>query len=118
MHSFKSCRPNQQKARQEIERAFCIVDQEVSPSWRIPQMVWSRSNIWRSPHSLQATCCRRSYDRISYAMEIVVSRYELDEDNPGWVKGWAVVRNTPWDLAGLYPTEAHAREALLDRGPE
>ncbi|CAB3627446.1 Uncharacterised protein [Achromobacter sp. 2789STDY5608633] len=42
--------------------------------------------------------------------------YELDEDNPGWVKGWAVLRNSPWDLAGFFPTEAQARELLPEKG--
>jgi len=25
-----------------------------------------------------------------------------DLDNNGWVKGWGVVRNSPWHLAGVY----------------
>lgn len=43
--------------------------------------------------------------------------YELDEDNPGWVKGWAVLRDAPWDLAGFFPTEDQARAYLQDKGP-
>jgi len=43
--------------------------------------------------------------------------YELDEDNPGWVKGWAVLRLAPWDLAGFFPAEGQARACQQDRGP-
>ncbi|CAB3856921.1 hypothetical protein LMG3410_02075 [Achromobacter aegrifaciens] len=43
--------------------------------------------------------------------------YELDEDNPGWVKGWAVLRNDPWDLAGFFPTLEQASAYLKEKGP-
>ncbi|EFI4138097.1 hypothetical protein ACLN7X_005188 [Escherichia coli] len=31
-----------------------------------------------------------------------------DKDNKGWVKGWAVVRSSPWHLVGVFATEEDA----------
>src|SRR6266404_6216121 len=31
-----------------------------------------------------------------------------DSANPGWVKGFAVVRKSPWHFAGLYPVKYEA----------
>ncbi len=41
--------------------------------------------------------------------------YPLDRDNLGWIVGWGVIRNNPWDLAGMFPTkeEAEAEKARL-----
>lgn len=36
------------------------------------------------------------------------SAFELDPDNPGWIRGWGVVRMSPWALQGMYVTEAEA----------
>lgn len=44
--------------------------------------------------------------------------FPLDELNPGWVKGWAVVRNAPWDLAGLFLTKEQADVESGRRGRE
>lgn len=33
---------------------------------------------------------------------------ELDPDNPGWIRGWGVVRMSPWAVQGMSPTEAEA----------
>lgn len=44
--------------------------------------------------------------------------FPLDELNPGWVKGWAVVRNAPWDLAGLFLTKEQADAETGRRGRE
>jgi len=37
--------------------------------------------------------------------------FAVDPRNPGWIKGWAVLRTSPWDLVGMYVTETEAREA-------
>lgn len=44
--------------------------------------------------------------------------FPLDELNPGWVKGWAVVRNSTWDLAGLFLTKEQADAERGRRGQE
>lgn len=36
--------------------------------------------------------------------------------NPGWEHGWAVLRNSPWHLAGFYPTKAQAEDHLKQAG--
>lgn len=43
-----------------------------------------------------------------------------DNDNDGWVKGWGVVRNAPWHLAGVYATKdvAEAKAGMLGDGYE
>lgn len=43
-----------------------------------------------------------------------------DSDNEGWVKGWGVVRSSPWHLAGVYATEevAEAKAKALGEGYE
>lgn len=47
-----------------------------------------------------------------------MSNYNLDSDNPLWVKGWGVFRNEPWHLDGLFPTEAEAQERCAQLGGE
>ncbi|MGF6265215.1 hypothetical protein OKW34_000236 [Paraburkholderia youngii] len=42
--------------------------------------------------------------------------YPLDPDNDGWIVGWAVVRNSPWDLAGMFPTKEDAESARSKLG--
>lgn len=37
------------------------------------------------------------------------TKLQADPSNPGWVFGWAVVRNSPWHLAGIHPDEQSAR---------
>ncbi len=32
----------------------------------------------------------------------------LDPNNPGWVRGWGVMRSAPWHLAGVFPTHEQA----------
>ncbi|BAS57921.1 hypothetical protein NIES2135_26990 [Leptolyngbya boryana NIES-2135] len=41
-----------------------------------------------------------------------------DPDNPGWVKGWGVVRNNPWHLYAVCMTEGEAHQALREAGSE
>lgn len=42
--------------------------------------------------------------------------YPLDLDNAGHIVGWAVIRNSPWDLAGMFPTQEEAEAELTKRG--
>jgi len=44
---------------------------------------------------------------IHYFDELVPT---LDSLNPGWRKGWAVLRSEPWHLAGFFKTKAEAVE--------
>ena len=37
-----------------------------------------------------------------------MSHFPIDESNPLWVKGWAVLRPSPWLLHGLYPSRVQA----------
>jgi transposase len=37
-------------------------------------------------------------------------------NNPGWVRGYAVVRERPWHLRGIYPTRNEAERALKEAG--
>lgn len=37
-----------------------------------------------------------------------MSHFPLDESNPLWVKGWAVLRSSPWHLHGLYTSRVQA----------
>lgn len=37
--------------------------------------------------------------------------YALDGENNGWIVGWGVVRNNPWDLAGMFPPKEEAEAA-------
>lgn len=41
-----------------------------------------------------------------------------DPENPGWVKGWGVVRNDPWTLYAVCMTESEANQALEEAGSE
>ncbi|HBY1580632.1 TPA: hypothetical protein MIQ56_21205 [Klebsiella pneumoniae] len=43
-----------------------------------------------------------------------------DLDNEGWVKGWAVSRNNPWHLVGVYATKdvAETKAESLGTGYE
>lgn len=43
--------------------------------------------------------------------------FPLDETNLGWIKGWAVLRQEPWDLAGIFPTREAATVELTKQGP-
>lgn len=43
--------------------------------------------------------------------------FPLDELNPGWIKGWGVVRRSPWDLVGLFPTKVEAEAERAKLGP-
>lgn len=45
-----------------------------------------------------------------------MNSYNLDSDNPLWVKGWGVVRNEPWHFVGLFPTEVEAQERCAELG--
>lgn len=47
-----------------------------------------------------------------------MSNYDLDNDNPLWVKGWAVYRNSPWRLDGLFPTSEEAQARHRELGDE
>ncbi len=31
-----------------------------------------------------------------------------DRDNPGWFRGWGVVRNDPWHFVGLFDSQEEA----------
>ncbi|EHJ8664836.1 hypothetical protein KB365_004872, partial [Escherichia coli] len=39
-----------------------------------------------------------------------------DKDNKGWVKGWAVVRSSPWHLVGVFATEEDAETEARKMG--
>jgi len=34
--------------------------------------------------------------------------YALDNNNEGWIVGWAVIQNSPWVLAGMFLTKEEA----------
>ncbi|MFX1740052.1 hypothetical protein PXJ20_32600 [Paraburkholderia sp. A1RI_3L] len=42
--------------------------------------------------------------------------YALDPGNNGWIVGWAVIRNSPWDLAGMFPSKEEAEAARSKLG--
>ncbi|SIT49259.1 conserved hypothetical protein [Paraburkholderia piptadeniae] len=42
--------------------------------------------------------------------------YALDSDNEGWIVGWAVIRNSPWDLAGMFLTRDEAEGVQRELG--
>lgn len=44
------------------------------------------------------------------------SQFPPDPTNPGWVKGWGVIRNAPWDFAGLFKTAEEAKTEQQKRG--
>ncbi|ELI8130095.1 TPA: hypothetical protein ACPZQN_003874 [Yersinia enterocolitica] len=46
----------------------------------------------------------------------VAKGLKADPDNAGWVLGWAVVRNSPWHLAGVYATKEVAEMKVLEFG--
>jgi hypothetical protein len=50
----------------------------------------------------------------------VANGLKPDLDNEGSVKGWGVVRNNPWHLAGVYATKdvAETKAASLGVGYE
>lgn len=50
----------------------------------------------------------------------VANGLEKNPDNLGWVMGWAVVRRSPWHLAGVYATKdvAETKAANLGDGYE
>lgn len=39
-----------------------------------------------------------------------------DLDNEGWVKGWGVVRHSPWHLVGVYATKDVAKSKCAQLG--
>lgn len=39
-----------------------------------------------------------------------MSGFELDGDNPLWVKGWGVYRDSPWHFAGIFSTREEAEQ--------
>ncbi|WP_313390129.1 hypothetical protein, partial [Leclercia sp.] len=39
-----------------------------------------------------------------------------DLDNEGWVKGWGVVRKSPWHLVGVYATKDVAETKAASSG--
>jgi hypothetical protein len=41
-----------------------------------------------------------------------------DPNNAGWVLGWGVIRNSPWDLAGVFPTSDAAQAKAADLSGE
>jgi hypothetical protein len=45
---------------------------------------------------------------------LVQETLEPDPANPGWVRGFGVLRDSPWHLAGVFRTKAKA-EALQDQ---
>jgi hypothetical protein len=34
--------------------------------------------------------------------------YPVDDANPGWIEGWAVVRHSPWDLYSVFTSRIEA----------
>jgi hypothetical protein len=44
--------------------------------------------------------------------------YDLDNDNPLWVKGWGVYRMSPWHLLGIFPTKEEAERERAAVGQE
>lgn len=49
-------------------------------------------------------------------MAIDVTGLKSDPSNQGWVLGWAVFRNSPWELSGMYVDEQEAKRAATDLG--
>jgi hypothetical protein len=41
-----------------------------------------------------------------------------DPDNQGWVKGWGVFRDNPWNLYAVCKTEQDGSQALTEVGSE
>ncbi|MDA9529889.1 hypothetical protein ACM42_15965 [Bradyrhizobium sp. CCBAU 25338] len=41
----------------------------------------------------------------------------IDPVNPGWVRGWGVLRNAPWHLAALTQDRPRAEEIRSTLGP-
>ena len=42
--------------------------------------------------------------------------FPVDPGNPGWVRGFAVVRKNPWHFAGIYPVKYEAEVDLKRLG--
>jgi serine protease Do len=42
----------------------------------------------------------------------------IDASNPGWCRGWGVVRSSPWHLSGVFPDQAQADEHRKKLGPD
>jgi hypothetical protein len=38
----------------------------------------------------------------------MADNFKADPGNAGWVLGWAVIRNSPWHLAGFFDNQADA----------
>ena len=47
-----------------------------------------------------------------------MASYKLDDDNQGWVRGWGVLRNSPWHLEGIFPTKEDAEQRRKALGGE
>lgn len=60
----------------------------------------------------------RADSRSNWSLPALASSFPLDELNPGWVKGWGVVRMAPWDFAGLFLTRKLADNELAARGAD
>ncbi|EKG6901880.1 hypothetical protein L6X02_RS08095 [Escherichia coli] len=45
----------------------------------------------------------------------VENNLKADPDNQGWVLGWAVVRDKPWHLVGIYLMVAPRRSGLVSQ---
>ena len=42
----------------------------------------------------------------------------LDISNPGWRRGWALLKSQPWGLAGLFKTEEQALQIAESMGSD
>ncbi|MFE2005674.1 hypothetical protein ACFW6U_09805 [Pseudomonas guariconensis] len=45
-----------------------------------------------------------------------ISKLKPDADNPGWVLGWGVVRESPWNLHGIFASKDEAEVAAQQVG--
>jgi serine protease Do len=42
----------------------------------------------------------------------------VDPSNPGWVRGWAVIRNAPWHVAAMTTDQTRAKEICATLAPD
>ena len=47
-----------------------------------------------------------------------MSAYEINDQNPLWIKGWGVFRSSPWHFDGLFVSEAEAETRRLVLGTD
>lgn len=40
--------------------------------------------------------------------QFAMPHFPFDDLNPGWIKGWAVFRTSPWDIYGVFPSRVEA----------